>query len=354
MNAIPIKKGRQAEIKRIRRANRAAAVGSLMLGEMSNWVDFLKADTIDLDALPRRFLKSGALDIKRNLSKEIKQFCQKNFDNMTEAKLESLYNDIKALRGIEIPLKAFEEKYAKFRKKVLKEVPRHSTIVISLWGLKFKFPEDFLAKDILQSLTSALETNSVLEKYKDLPHITARDKLEDITPVIRKWEHASRSCLLGCFNLVEAYLNAIAWDFAQDVEAFTLLSKRDQARLTDIGNINLREKILKYPRIVTGRVLWDDSDETVKNFLTIFKPFRDSLVHPSPFSAPEKFGGYDKLRKFYGVDIGIAMWTTKITCELITRIHQHLNGEKAKSPEWLSDVLKTLDDYEFIGEPDFT
>jgi hypothetical protein len=74
-------------------------------------------------------------------------------------------------------------------------------------------------------------------------------------------------------------------------------------------------------------------------------------VHPSPFAAPEKFGGYDKLRAFYRIDIGIAMWTTKITIETIIKIHKHIKGNKAKSPEWLAEIITELDNYEFTKKP---
>jgi hypothetical protein len=76
------------------------------------------------------------------------------------------------------------------------------------------------------------------------------------------------------------------------------------------------------------------------------------LVHPSPFSAPEKFGGYDKLRMFYRINIGIAMWTIKIVCEMIDKIHKHINGEKATPLEWISELLDELDNYEFSGDPE--
>jgi hypothetical protein len=351
MGSVSRKKGRDLEAGRIRRANRAAAVGRLMLGEIENWEEFLKADTEELEILPRRVLKHAAADVKKIVSKEVKKFCNKNFENMTEEKLEALYENIKAFRGFELPLKEFEQQYAKVLKRVLKSAPSHATIVISLWGLKFQFPEDYLAKDLSQGIKEALEANSKLEKYKTSPHRTALNQHDEITSILRIGEHACRSCLLTAFNLVEAYLNGIAWDFSQDEHTFQSLSKRNQARLKDAGNVTLRDKILKYPRIITNRHLWDDNDEPAKSFLTISKPFRDSLVHPSPFSAPEKFGGYDKLRMFYRINIGVAMWTIKITCELIDKIHKHINGEKAMRPEWLSELLDELDNYEFNGEP---
>lgn len=62
-------------------------------------------------------------------------------------------------------------------------------------------------------------------------------------------------------HLVEAYLNGIAWDFSQNESAFNELSIRQQKLLRDIGQTNLRSKIIKYPKIVTGRYLWEESDD---------------------------------------------------------------------------------------------
>lgn len=176
MTSSKIVKGRQAEATRIRRANRASAVGRLMLGGMSNWQEFFEADTVDLQSLPRRILKAGAKDVRGRVSKKVKKFCQRNFQNLTQAKLDLLYEDVKAFRGLKTPLKEFEQKYGKVRRSVFKDAPSHSTVVISLWGLQFKSPEDYLAKDVLQALTWAIETHSALDEYQKESHRTALDK----------------------------------------------------------------------------------------------------------------------------------------------------------------------------------
>ena len=71
---------------------------------MNTWQEFLEADVLDLESLPRRQLKSGKIDVSNRLSPEISRFCSKNFRGMTESKLSTLYEDIKAFRGLEIPL----------------------------------------------------------------------------------------------------------------------------------------------------------------------------------------------------------------------------------------------------------
>ncbi len=136
--------GREKEARLIRKANRAATVGRLMLGEINTWQEFLQADVLELENLPRRQLRSGKSDVKKRLTPEIKKFYSRNFSRMTNSKLSLLYEDIKAFRGLEIPLKEFEEKYASVKPSVLKGNPAHLTVTISLWGLQFKFPEDEL------------------------------------------------------------------------------------------------------------------------------------------------------------------------------------------------------------------
>jgi|GEM_PF-1602636 len=106
---MAVRSGRQREINRIRIANRAAAVGRLMLGDFDTWQDFLQADMHILENIPRRNLKSGKFDVQQRLSPEIERFCNQNFQEMTESNFSKLYEDVKAFRGIEMPLSEFEK-----------------------------------------------------------------------------------------------------------------------------------------------------------------------------------------------------------------------------------------------------
>jgi len=49
--------GRKKEARKIRQSNRAAAVGRLLLGDLNDWQDYLQADVVNLENLPRRQLK---------------------------------------------------------------------------------------------------------------------------------------------------------------------------------------------------------------------------------------------------------------------------------------------------------
>ena len=338
---MPPNSGRKREANRIRRANRAAAVGRLMLGEFDNWSDFLQADVMELENLPRRNLKSGRTDVKQRLSPEIRKFCNRNFQKMTEKKLSDLYEEVKAFRGVEYPLKDFERLFSSIKPGVLKGCPAHLTVCISLWGLQFKFPEAELSKDLIEAIQLATVTQEELELYKTYPHTQLRMKRDEVSSLIRRVTFVSRSVILNCFNLIEAYLNGLAWDYIQK-NGLSNLSKRKVKLLQDTFSVSIRDKLLKYPEIVTGKPLWSEEDPAINDFITKLKPYRDSLVHPSPFSTPEKFGGYDKLQQFYRVDYDTSIAATDLVVKLIQRIHLHVYSEKSTKPKWMQELVSNI------------
>lgn len=332
-----ISKGREKEAVQIFQANIAAAVGRLFLGEFNNWDAFFDDISIDLLSLPRKQLKSGARDVKARLSSEIKKFYKKNFENFSYWKAHLLCKEIAKNRGFEIPLKKFEEEYFLVKPEVLKGTPRHATLVISLWGLKFQFPEDELTKDIAQSLELSESATEKLNSLRNLNFENVKNKKAEVADLFKTKNFACRSCILACFNLIEAYLNGIAWEYVGQNPALDGLSQKEQKLICDSSQASFREKIIKYPEIITGKSLWDNNHPLVKKLLGTIKPFRDSLVHPSPFIVPEKFGGYDKLKIIYRLDTRDTEDTVKTTFKIILKIHNHLFGP-SDIPEWLSPL----------------
>ncbi len=339
-----VKSGREREAKLIRQANRAVAVGRLMLGEFDNWHDFLHADILDLENLPRRNLKSGSADVKNRLSAEIKKFCAQNFRGMDGNKLSELYEEIKAYRGMELPLSEFEKRFAPLQPKVLAGRPKHLTICISLWGLQFKFPEEDIAKDLAEAIRLVSEAHTGLKEYATKPHHQLLSNRSQVSALTREKSFAARTVVICCFNLIESYLNGLAWDHVQTFGTANL-SNQKKKLLEDTASVTIRDKLLKYPEILTGQKLWDESDQELEGFISTVKPYRDSLVHPSPFSAPVKFGGYDKLRLFYRVDHDTSVLTTNLLVNLLKRIHQHVYGEKQTLPDWIIDLEAKVKEY---------
>ncbi len=329
--------GREREVRVIRQANRAATVGRLMLGKINSWEEFLEVDTIDLKRLPRRNLKSALSDIRGRLSLEIKEFSSKNFQGMDESKLSLLYEDIKAYRGLELPLVEFEKRFAAIKRDVIKGNPSHLTICLSLWGLQFKFPEDELAKDLVTALQIIAITQKELAMRETRRHSELEIRREEIADLVRRNKLAIRSAVICCFNLIEAYLNALAWDYVQK-HGTAHLSNNQKKLLDGSSSISTREKLRKYPQVLTGNELWKEPDEELNDFIDTIKPFRDSLVHASPFSTPEKFGGYDKLRLFYRLDHETAFKTANLLIHIIQKIHRHIHPDIKVFPKWISQL----------------
>lgn len=331
--------GRQVDAERIATANKAAAVGYLMLGKFkfSGWGDFLKnTDASELIKLPRRNLKGGAEDVRERLLPEIEGFCRNNFQGMSTDVLASLHDAIKPTipHGFRLPLAEFQKKYAAPKAETLKDVPLHATVSISLWGLQFEFPEDHFMKDIEVALDGANAAHKIVEDIGASNVVKTREK--ELAGALRREKAACRAGLVACFSLVEAYLNGLAWRFCHnEPQRLAQLSQNQQKLIMDSSEATLRNKLLKYPEIIMGSPLWDEKDDAVDSFLSLLKPFRDSLCHPSPFEAPQKFGGYDKLSMVYGLTRDTFAVGAMVTMTLVDRIHRHIDGAK-EPPHWMS------------------
>lgn len=271
---------------------------------------------------------------------EIRLFCDKNFVGMTMMKLSKLYDaardHIRRDEALAIPLADFEERYAQVAEGVLYGAPRHCTVVISRRGLQFKFPEDLLAKDLLAAVDVLIYV-----KEKSL----SRRAGDEERRLARLQGYACRTCVLGTFNLIEAYLNGIAWDVVQDADRIASLPSSDQGALRNTGDKPIRWKLEHLPRIVGGASLPPASKDAIDFILENAKPLRDALVHPSPFPTPAKYGGHDKLSLFYSIDMSLARATLEHGLRVMGAIHRHIAtgpGPVTSFPSWL-DELCTAD-----------
>jgi hypothetical protein len=251
-----------------------------------------------------------------------------------------MYEDIKAFRGIEMPLSEFERRFAPVRREVLRGNPVHLTVSVSLWGLQFRIPEEELAKDIMEANELGAHAQEQLEHFESGSHAELLRNRGTIGSLFRQKLFAARSAVIACFNLMEAYLNGISWEYLRTANT-SLLSNRSRKLLEDSASASIREKLQKYPEIIAGTALWSTDDPEVAPFLELVKPFRDSLVHPSPFAAPEKFGGYDKLRLLYRIDKDTADLAISITTKLVVKINKHIKP-KAALPPWLEELCAKI------------
>lgn len=309
-------------------------------------------DTDDYASMPRKQLKGLQEDARRRLDRELRMYCDRNFDGMTVEALERLFGVIQGNRGLEMPRSAFESKFARFRPPVVRGVPMHATVVISLWGLKFWVPEAELAADLSLAIKDADLAMRALDPHYESEHAAQKEKRGEIREHLRRRFYASRSGVLSAFNLVECYMNSLAWEFLR-LRGADALSNRQRKSLEDVSGTKLRDKLLKYPRFITGAELDPESRAAVEGLLDVLKPFRDSLVHPSPFDAPEKFGGYDKLRNLYRIDADTLYLVAHLAADIITRVQAHVGETILVGTPWLPELLDALKRHQISIPPEW-
>ncbi len=85
---------------------------------------------------------------------------------------------------------------------------------------------------------------------------------------------------------------------------------------------------MRIPAVVAGRrpAPLNQDTEPGKSLLDLVKPYRDSIVHASPFDAPTKFGGYKKLEKIYSLEFDTVRTAVEKTLEAIAAIHSFIQA----------------------------
>ena len=110
----------------------------------------------------------------------------------------------------------------------------------------------------------------------------------------------------------------------------------NQRKLLEGDQASILDKLVKIPKIVKGADSGPLSKEEspLSEFRDIIKPYRDSVVHASPYSAPERFGGYDKLSRIYDLEHDVVRKAVDLSFQVVGIIHRFLGGEK-EYPEWV-------------------
>lgn len=340
--------GRKREAAEIVRYKRAAAVGQLLLGELDGPLEPIFVEQY-LDR-PRKDLKAEREAIRIRLRGEIAKFCRNNFEDIRPEDLAKLYKPLLKRGSVwYLPLTAFLRNFGSFRTGVLKGAPLHATIHISPWGLQTDFPEHHLMRDLAVSFNDVIE----IEEHRLTSYRTKtwREKKvqktkAEIADLIRRSETNQRTCVLSCFNLIEAYINGLAWDYVQTHD-ISELSKKNQNLLAESERpVNIIDKLVKRPRLIAEQDPGPlhQTRDPLKSFIEVIKPYRDAIVHASPFAAPEKFGNYDKLSKIYDLNLSTVRRAVDITIAVIGEIHRFVGGD-GDLPVW---VLSRAEDGRFM------
>ena len=164
--------------------------------------------------------------------------------------------------------------------------------------------------------------------------VTTRQTLEGRT-VLKELKASLRAAALDAVFTIEAYLNSIAFDHVctnQDVQQkdLGLLLERDMENDRP-QHLQLREKIPKYPRIITGAdhpPIQESNCAEVRRVVEAGKDLRDAIAHPSPWPEirdPSKEG---KLFRYFHVDLESVEQIVDDVVELIGRLEVEINGSR--------------------------
>jgi len=327
--------GRDREVSAIVTHERGVEVANLLMGKLNRRMRRIFPD--DYRSLPRRNLRAGSVSLRDGRAEELERFCERNFGTTAVWRLAELYERIyKHDSQLRLPLKGFAALIGQPKEGVLRGAPRHATIAISPWGLQAEYPELHLVRDLAVAFNSAVSLDAEIEQHRGTSWSKAKqdEARKHLADLLTRAAFNRRMCVLSCFNLIEAYLNGVAWDYTESHD-ISALSKNKQDVLTS-GQVSILDKVVKIPEIIASRSpgpLTQDKDP-LKTLKEIIKPFRDSIVHASPFSAPARFRGYDKLSKVYELTLLTARSTVDLTFDIIEQIHR-FGGGNGNCPQWV-------------------
>jgi len=341
--------GRQREARVVARANRVHAVIRLCSGKVDDWDTFLRdTEEAELLRLGRDRLRRLAESEKRRARRLVVGFSRFFFDGATEGVFEALFDEIRSgiPLGLRMPVSEFERRFAPLRREVSKgrdqERPFHATISITLLGLNYEYPEWHFANDIEIAITEARELNRTLAPFSGEFDPALKRKWIEARAVAQRQVAVLRWCVIACSSLIEAYFGGLAWRLQQsEGERLSRLSSKDRKTVEDTG-ATFRDRLIRIPRILADRALWDERDPDLQALLDL-KQTRDALMHPSPFSVPEKYGGRDKLSIIYSLAHDNAETCVRVTFVALKRVFQHIHGGAAPLPSWMVAVGRILD-----------
>jgi hypothetical protein len=180
---------------------------------------------------------------------------------------------------------------------VFTKLPPHARVGLDVYAIQDAkgTMETFQLEASLFEDMAALWNAALASSYKDTnPKSTRLErKLE-----IKDAAALRRAAVKAAFNLVEGYLNGLALDIllTQSVsgEDKSKLSEWDDGRNRPVS-LSLRDKILQYPKIATGRdhpPIQESSTAAMKLVLDLERRVRHALIHPTPwvsFRNPSEF-----------------------------------------------------------------
>jgi hypothetical protein len=190
---------------------KALVASRLLMGDITNWTIFEnERKTAGLIA-NRRTARSVSSQIGRGyreLSTEIQNFIDENFNHCGYDHLARLCDEVKPGSGLSLRLDEFESKFFPLAESVKRRVPVYAHVHISTYGLQFEFPEHRFLRDVETSLPGLLDARSRLATFTG-PEFDSRRDRDLVAGLVAKEKFLSRSIISATFSLAEAFLSGL-------------------------------------------------------------------------------------------------------------------------------------------------
>lgn len=220
----------------------------------------------------------------------------------------------------------------------LKDIPLHTFVQFYSHGTKDggTTVELFRLDAAIHENMCAL-FNAYVERYSFNPDF------ETPKQRVKEQRAQAHACIVAALQFVEAYLNGIAFDYVAEhrdsIEPKVLIKLTEwDPEKKKRRSLSMREKILNYPRIITGLShppIQENNCDEMRYLLQESKSTRDSVVHASPL--PDLLDlGDAKIPAFFATSDEHVMRTVDCATIVVRRIQESL-GESAKPMPWLVD-----------------
>jgi len=274
---------------------KAMVVARLLRGDFDKWEEFETerniADQISNHQMARRVSSQIGKKYK-DLRRETKVFISENFEHCNYNDLAKLCDAISIGFGVYQRLDDFEKDFFPLAEKHKSRVPFYAHVSISIWGLKFEFPEHHFLRDLESGLADLSEIKSRLQKFEKR-EVEPKLHHDEVRELVGRERFVSRSIISAAFSLVEAFLSGLFFVAATTTSVGLLkCDERFRNYAATRESASLKDRLDQTVKFISMRHK-SGEDEPFKSFVEVAKRYRDAIHHTTPFGRKDVEPGGD-------------------------------------------------------------
>lgn len=201
--------------------------------------------------------------------------------------------------------------------------PYAQVLLQGYYGAAIRHPEYHLATDLALLFNLFLDAEALNDEAMRQKKVHSSEHSQSL----------ARSVILTCFNLLESFTSGLGAAYLIETPNVPEKLAQQLKGLKPNGrDLGLREKIVLFPSLITGKPKLDENQPPLKELFGECKQRRDSFVHCEPGPQDTKWG-YNKETRFHQVDRDIVQKTVNLTCETICLSWKTVHGKDR--PTWL-------------------